>query len=79
MQRGSEAHFAEFDELKHRAATGDLEGAKAIARDLDPDDDMAELAAALGFIQIAADQEELQEGVDAAATACRTCHLALGH
>lgn len=73
-------HAAGWDELVAAAERGDVSTAKVLARDLSlgdvPDDDPAAsaLGAALGFLQIAEDPEDLADGIARARAACVACH-----
>jgi hypothetical protein len=77
-------HAAGWDGLVAAADRGDLITAKALAQDLElgdvPDDDPAvgKLGAALGFVQVAEDREDLVDGVAKAREACADCHARNG-
>jgi hypothetical protein len=76
-------HATEWDSLTKAAEQGDVQTVQMLARDFElgdvPDHPSAsQLGAALGFLQMAEDPEELKEGLAKAQEACEACHNAQG-
>ena len=77
-------HAANWSELVAAAQRGDVVTTKALAQDLDlgevPDDDPAvgKVGAAMGFLQVAEDPEDLLDGVAKAREGCVDCHARSG-
>lgn len=77
-------HAAGWDALERAAQRRDLAAVQVLAGDVSlgpisadrPEADA--LAGALGFLQIAEDEEDLDEGMRRARAACTGCHRATG-
>jgi hypothetical protein len=76
-------HANGWDDLVAAVERGDVETSRVLARDLSlggigEDSPWAtRLGGALGLLQVS-DAEDLREGLDAAAVACRGCHAEAG-
>lgn len=79
---GPPDHAGAWEALVVAVAEGRLDDARAAAQAVPggPDDSehTARVRAALGFVQVALDAEEAQEGVALAAEACGACHRQRG-
>ncbi|MBX2798472.1 MAG: hypothetical protein KTR31_12400 [Myxococcales bacterium] len=77
-------HVAGWDALVRSVARGDVDTSQVHARDLtlgsvdDTHDSATSLGAALGFLQVAGDGEDLAMGLVQALQACGACHAARG-
>jgi hypothetical protein len=78
------AHASEWGALVAAAERGDVRTTRILARDLtlapvaEDHDAAATLGAALGFLQVADDPEDLSDAVARARAACVACHTAHG-
>jgi hypothetical protein len=77
------AHAAGWSALVRAVERSDLAAARVLARDVSLGPVSADrveadqLAAALGFLQVAEDPDDLTEGLARARAACDACHRAL--
>jgi hypothetical protein len=75
-------HATEWDALTAAAQQGDAQTVQMLARDFelgevkDDHPSASQLGAALGFLQMAEEPEEIGEGLAKAQAACDACHQA---
>ena len=78
------AHASEWEALQSAAKRGDLATLRVLARDFslgdvsDNDPSVDKLGAALGFLQVAEDPDDIDAALLRANAACAECHAARG-